>query len=171
MGQKNTCFLIFDVFFGNLKCLKISYFKDVKKFYLALSNIFIQFFYLIFPDYFQHFVDFSFRIIFRIFQKIVTFSHDLLNFEDSKNFFDDFLTLTLVQYPGVADSFHSDLDNLTLVLKYSPITLPDTLFLPKLVDFARRELTRECDYKRELEANIKMKNLLKGEVVCASTWG
>ena len=68
-----------------------------------------------------------------------------------------------VQYPGVAESFHSDLDNLVFVLKISPINLPDQLFLPKLIDFARRELTRECDYKRELEANIKMQTFLQGE--------
>lgn len=65
-----------------------------------------------------------------------------------------------VQYPGVASSFHSDLDNLVLLLK--PFKLPETLFVPKLIDFARRELTRECDYVRELEANIRMKDYLKG---------
>ena len=66
-----------------------------------------------------------------------------------------------MQYPGVADSFHSDIDNLVLVTK--PLKLPDQLFLPKLIDFARRELTRECDYSRELKANLRMKEYLKDD--------
>ena len=39
--------------------------------------------------------------------------------------------------------------------------LPEQLFLPKIIDFARRELTRECDYERELQANLRMKEYFK----------
>jgi aarF domain-containing kinase len=66
-----------------------------------------------------------------------------------------------VQYPGVAQSFNSDIDNLVMILRPFMARLPEQLFLPKIIDFARRELTRECDYERELEANIRMKEYFK----------
>lgn len=66
-----------------------------------------------------------------------------------------------VQYPGVADSFHSDINNLATLLKMPGLNLPEQLFLPKLMDFARKELTRECDYVREQSANLRMKDNLK----------
>lgn len=68
-----------------------------------------------------------------------------------------------VQYPGVAQSFNSDIDNLVMVLRPFMARLPEQLFLPKIIDFARRELTRECDYERELEANIRMKEYFKDD--------
>ncbi|CAG5111367.1 Oidioi.mRNA.OKI2018_I69.chr2.g5683.t1.cds [Oikopleura dioica] len=68
-----------------------------------------------------------------------------------------------VQYPGVAQSFNSDIDNLVMVLRPFMARLPEQLFLPKIIDFARRELTRECDYERELQANLRMKEYFKDD--------
>lgn len=53
-----------------------------------------------------------------------------------------------VQYPGVADSIDSDLNNLSILLTASRL-LPKGLFLDRTIANARTELAWECDYVRE----------------------
>uniref|UniRef100_A0A8C5G371 Atypical kinase COQ8B, mitochondrial-like n=1 Tax=Gouania willdenowi TaxID=441366 RepID=A0A8C5G371_GOUWI len=55
-----------------------------------------------------------------------------------------------IQYPGVAESIRSDINNLMLVLKMS-VALPDGLFADSSLEVLQRELAWECDYKREAE--------------------
>ena len=69
-----------------------------------------------------------------------------------------------VQYPGVADSIDSDLNNLSILLTASRL-LPRGLFLDKTIANARTELAWECDYTREAECNIRFKRLLENDPV------
>ena len=55
-----------------------------------------------------------------------------------------------IQYPGVAESIDSDLDNLSILLTASKL-LPKGLYLDKTIAVARTELDWECDYIREAE--------------------
>jgi len=64
-----------------------------------------------------------------------------------------------VQYPGVADSISSDLNNLSLLLHASKL-LPKGLYLDKTIANARTELAWECDYVREAEAAKRFGGLL-----------
>ncbi|XP_036611330.1 atypical kinase COQ8A, mitochondrial [Trichosurus vulpecula] len=65
-----------------------------------------------------------------------------------------------IQYPGVAQSINSDVNNLMAVLSMSNI-LPEGLFPEHLIDVLRRELALECDYKREADCARKFRELLK----------
>ncbi|XP_078505996.1 atypical kinase COQ8A, mitochondrial [Lissotriton helveticus] len=65
-----------------------------------------------------------------------------------------------IQYPGVAQSIHSDVNNLLTVLSMSN-ALPEGLFPEHLIDVLSRELALECDYKREAACAKKFKELLK----------
>jgi aarF domain-containing kinase len=67
-----------------------------------------------------------------------------------------------VQYPGVAKSIDSDLNNLGILLTATRL-LPKGLFLDKTIANARTELGWECDYVREKECQQKFKELLKDE--------
>ncbi|DAA79389.1 TPA_exp: Uncharacterized protein A8136_0162 [Trichophyton benhamiae CBS 112371] len=67
-----------------------------------------------------------------------------------------------VQYPGVADSIDSDLNNLSILLTASRL-LPKGLYLDKTIANARTELAWECDYIREAECGRKFKELLKDD--------
>ncbi|KAI1827912.1 ABC1-domain-containing protein [Xylaria intraflava] len=67
-----------------------------------------------------------------------------------------------IQFPGVADSINSDLDNISILLRGSKV-LPKGLYLNKTIDNARVELGWECDYKRELECGKRYKELLSDE--------
>ena len=64
-----------------------------------------------------------------------------------------------VQYPGVAASISSDLNNLSLLLTASRL-LPQGLYLDKTIANARVELAWECDYVREANGARCFKNLL-----------
>ncbi|PGH03261.1 Atypical/ABC1/ABC1-A protein kinase [Polytolypa hystricis UAMH7299] len=64
-----------------------------------------------------------------------------------------------VQYPGVADSIDSDLNNLSILLTASHL-LPKGLYLDKTIANARTELAWECDYIREAECATRFKTLL-----------
>ena len=64
-----------------------------------------------------------------------------------------------VQYPGVANSISSDLNNLSLLLTASRL-LPKGLYLDKTIANARTELAWECDYIREAEGARRFKELL-----------
>uniref|UniRef100_A0A8C1NG72 Atypical kinase COQ8A, mitochondrial n=1 Tax=Cyprinus carpio TaxID=7962 RepID=A0A8C1NG72_CYPCA len=65
-----------------------------------------------------------------------------------------------IQYPGVAQSINSDVNNLMTVLSMSN-ALPEGLFPDHLIDVMRRELALECDYIREAKCARKFKELLK----------
>lgn len=67
-----------------------------------------------------------------------------------------------VQYPGVADSIDSDLNNLSILLTASKL-LPRGLYLDKTIANARTELAWECDYMREAECGLRFRELLKDE--------
>lgn len=67
-----------------------------------------------------------------------------------------------IQFPGVADSINSDLDNLSILLTATKL-LPRGLYLNKTIDNARLELGWECDYEREAVCAARYKELLAGE--------
>ncbi|KAL8946268.1 MAG: hypothetical protein Q9222_007313 [Ikaeria aurantiellina] len=67
-----------------------------------------------------------------------------------------------VQYPGVANSIDSDLNNLALLLTASRL-LPKGLYLDKTIANARTELAWECDYMREAECGRRFRQLLQDE--------
>ncbi|KAI0911157.1 ABC1 family-domain-containing protein [Ustulina deusta] len=67
-----------------------------------------------------------------------------------------------IQFPGVADSINSDLDNISMLLMASGV-LPKGLYLNKTIDNMRTELGWECDYERELECGKRYKELLADE--------
>ncbi|KAL8756577.1 MAG: hypothetical protein Q9199_002858 [Rusavskia elegans] len=67
-----------------------------------------------------------------------------------------------VQYPGVANSIDSDLNNLSVLLKASRL-LPKGLYLDKTIANARTELGWECDYIREAECGRRFQKLLQDE--------
>ncbi|GAB1314904.1 hypothetical protein MFIFM68171_05114 [Madurella fahalii] len=64
-----------------------------------------------------------------------------------------------IQFPGVADSINSDLDNLAILLAATKL-LPKGLYLNKTIDNARTELAWECDYAREAECAERYRQLL-----------
>ncbi|KAG7470783.1 hypothetical protein MATL_G00117590 [Megalops atlanticus] len=67
-----------------------------------------------------------------------------------------------IQYPGVAKSIHSDINNLMSVLKMS-VVLPEGLFADSSLEVLQRELAWECDYKREAECAKRFRALLEGD--------
>lgn len=67
-----------------------------------------------------------------------------------------------IQFPGVADSINSDLDNLGILLTATKL-LPRGLYLNKTIDNARTELGWECDYERELKCAQRYRELLATE--------
>ncbi|KAJ2549113.1 hypothetical protein EV175_004568 [Coemansia sp. RSA 1933] len=69
-----------------------------------------------------------------------------------------------VQYPGVASSIDSDLDNLQSLLVMSTL-LPRGMYLENTIRVARKELHWECDYRREAEAMAKFGKLLEHDPV------
>lgn len=71
-----------------------------------------------------------------------------------------------VQYPGVATSIDSDLNNLLMLLTASSI-LPAGLFLDKTIANARTELKWECDYIREAQNLIRYRDILSDDEVFA----
>ncbi|XP_029589506.1 atypical kinase COQ8A, mitochondrial isoform X1 [Salmo trutta] len=65
-----------------------------------------------------------------------------------------------IQYPGVAKSIDSDVNNLMTLLTMSN-ALPEGLFPEHLIEVMSRELALECDYIREAKCAKKFKELLK----------
>ncbi|KAK0739663.1 ABC1 family-domain-containing protein [Apiosordaria backusii] len=69
-----------------------------------------------------------------------------------------------IQFPGVADSINSDLDNIAVLLTATKL-LPKGLYLNKTIDNARLELGWECDYLREAQcADRYRQNLLSDPI-------
>ncbi|KAJ1718308.1 hypothetical protein LPJ61_006702, partial [Coemansia biformis] len=71
-----------------------------------------------------------------------------------------------VQYPGIASSIDSDLNNMQTLLLLSNL-LPRGMYLDSTIRAARKELHWECDYVREAEAMTKFGKLLADDHVFA----
>ena len=69
-----------------------------------------------------------------------------------------------VQYPGVAESIDSDLNNLTMLVKATGLA-PPGLFIDEVIRVGREELKVECNYKREAENQTRFRNLLLADDV------
>eukprot|EP00808_Paulinella_micropora_P024107 g68950.t1 len=67
-----------------------------------------------------------------------------------------------VQYPGVADSIHSDIDNLKRILQMTTM-LPKGMFLEEAIEGSKEELTRECDYSCEAANQQKYQDLVRSD--------
>lgn len=67
-----------------------------------------------------------------------------------------------VQYPGVADSIESDLRNLTMLVKMSGFA-PKGLFIDRVIEVGREELSVECDYVREARNQERLQDLIHGD--------
>ncbi|KAL9233683.1 hypothetical protein vseg_008646 [Gypsophila vaccaria] len=63
-----------------------------------------------------------------------------------------------IQYPGVADSIESDIDNLKM-LDDTLGLVPKGLYLDRVVEVAKEELSRECDYELEARNQKLFRNL------------
>ena len=66
-----------------------------------------------------------------------------------------------VQYPGIAKSVESDVDNVITLLTLSRL-LPKELDIKPLVNEAKAQLLAEADYLREADYLIRYKNALNG---------
>ncbi|XP_012083035.1 protein ABC transporter 1, mitochondrial isoform X2 [Jatropha curcas] len=66
-----------------------------------------------------------------------------------------------IQYPGVANSIDSDIENVKLLLDYTNL-IPEGLYLDKAMKVAKEELSRECDYELEAINQKRFRNLLTG---------
>ncbi|XP_078161004.1 ABC transporter 1 [Carex rostrata] len=66
-----------------------------------------------------------------------------------------------IQYPGVADSIESDIENVKLLLNYTNL-IPKGLFLDSAIKVAKLELARECDYILEAQSQKRFRELLSG---------
>ena len=66
-----------------------------------------------------------------------------------------------VQYPGIAKSVESDVDNVITLLTLSRL-LPKDLDIKPLVNDAKAQLLAEADYLREADYLIRYKNALNG---------
>ncbi|KAL2325695.1 hypothetical protein Fmac_024753 [Flemingia macrophylla] len=66
-----------------------------------------------------------------------------------------------IQYPGVADSIDSDIENVKLLLNYTNL-IPKGLYLDRAIKVAKEELSRECDYKLEAANQKRFRDLLTG---------
>ncbi|KAK9084467.1 hypothetical protein Scep_030938 [Stephania cephalantha] len=64
-----------------------------------------------------------------------------------------------IQYPGVADSIESDIENVQLLLDYTNL-IPEGLFLDRAMKVAKEELSRECDYELEAKNQKRFRDLL-----------
>uniref|UniRef100_A0A087YDL9 Atypical kinase COQ8A, mitochondrial n=1 Tax=Poecilia formosa TaxID=48698 RepID=A0A087YDL9_POEFO len=65
-----------------------------------------------------------------------------------------------IQYPGIAKSIKSDVNNIMTALSLSN-ALPEGLFPEHLIEVMSRELAWECDYIREANCARKFQQLLK----------
>ena len=67
-----------------------------------------------------------------------------------------------VQYPGVARSIDSDIDNLMRLVRLTDL-LPRGLYVEEAVRVAKAELRLECDYAWEAAAQARFRTLLAGD--------
>uniref|UniRef100_A0A6B2LBF6 ABC1 atypical kinase-like domain-containing protein n=1 Tax=Arcella intermedia TaxID=1963864 RepID=A0A6B2LBF6_9EUKA len=62
-----------------------------------------------------------------------------------------------IQYPGVASSIESDLDNLSGLLSFSGM-LPAGMYLDKTIQVTKQELLQETDYINEASNQIRLRH-------------
>lgn len=67
-----------------------------------------------------------------------------------------------IQYPGVAKSIDSDINNLMSVLSVWNV-LPKGLYVDSVIAVAKKELAWEVDYMREAECSKRFRELLKDD--------
>ncbi|KAK4797398.1 hypothetical protein SAY86_029724 [Trapa natans] len=67
-----------------------------------------------------------------------------------------------IQYPGVADSIDSDIENVKLLLDYTNL-IPEGLYLDRAMMVAKEELSRECDYELEASNQKRFRELISGK--------
>jgi len=67
-----------------------------------------------------------------------------------------------IQYPGVAQSIDSDLNNLKRLFEYFKI-FPKGLYIDELIKNLGNELKMECDYKQEAQKQTLFKELFKSD--------
>ncbi|KAF8051516.1 hypothetical protein N665_1714s0009 [Sinapis alba] len=72
---------------------------------------------------------------------------------------DGFEVAMKIQYPGVANSIESDIENVRRLLNYTNL-IPKGLFLDRAVKVAKEELARECDYEIEAISQKHFRDLL-----------
>ncbi|CAD7696232.1 unnamed protein product [Ostreobium quekettii] len=72
-----------------------------------------------------------------------------------------------VQYPGVAQSIASDLQNLMMLLKVTNM-LPAGLFVDNAATVMERELALECDYTNEMRSQARFRDLVEGDETCCA---
>ena len=64
-----------------------------------------------------------------------------------------------IQYPGVAQSIESDIDNLVSMLKVWNV-FPPGMYIDNIVKVAKRELAWEVDYNREAEFTASFREMI-----------
>lgn len=69
-----------------------------------------------------------------------------------------------IQYPGVAESIDSDLQNLKTLVKVTNL-LPPGLFIDNIIKVASEELSEECDYLREAQSQRRYRDLVLADPV------
>lgn len=67
-----------------------------------------------------------------------------------------------VQYPGVADSIDSDIENVMRLVRWTNFA-PKGLYIDEVMRVARKELKLECDYVHEAKMQEEYHSLLYGE--------
>lgn len=72
-----------------------------------------------------------------------------------------------IQYPGVAESIDSDLDNLRMIVSWTGFA-PKGLFINQVIRVARNELRLECDYERELSNHLRLRSLVHADAQLAN---
>jgi len=70
-----------------------------------------------------------------------------------------------VQYPGVAKSIESDVDNLMRLIRVANV-LPKGMYIENATTVAKKELALECDYRYEMGAQERFRELVKNDVEC-----
>lgn len=65
-----------------------------------------------------------------------------------------------VQYPGVAESIESDINNLKMLIRWVDM-VPKGLYLDETMAAAKQELSIECDYRHEAACQLRFKSLLR----------
>ena len=64
-----------------------------------------------------------------------------------------------VQYPGVAESIHSDVNNVRTLIRLFNV-LPAGLYIDQTMQAAKEELTVECDYINEADSQAQFRRLI-----------
>lgn len=70
-----------------------------------------------------------------------------------------------VQYPGVARSIESDVDNLMRLIRVANV-LPKGMYIENATAVAKKELALECDYRYEMGAQERFRGLVKNDPEC-----